>query len=85
VVCLNDKQKKNSKLEVYSFKHTGVIHDSYVNKIGGATIPDIYAPVEKAFSFKTCLGGGSNLNNEKNAYQNGEKQVDLDEEESPSR
>ena len=34
ILCLNDKFKKNSKIEVYSLKYTEVIHDSYLDKSG---------------------------------------------------
>ncbi len=54
VLCLNDKYRRNSKLEVYSFRRTGVVRDSYVMKSNSFLLPD--APILRTFSFKGCLG-----------------------------
>lgn len=54
VLCLNDKYRRNSKLEVYSFRQTGVVRDSYVMKGGSFFFPE--APIFRTFSFSGCLG-----------------------------
>eukprot|EP00347_Sterkiella_histriomuscorum_P007307 403349456 len=69
LLCLNDKYKKNSKLEVYSFRQTAVVRDSYVIKAATSfTLPE--APILRAFSFSGCLGqkfiGPSNISSASN-------------------
>lgn len=59
VLCLNDKAKRTSKLELYAFKSTGVVRDSYVIK---SRVPDIDQPIlPRSYSFSGCLGSRSSL------------------------
>lgn len=58
ILSLNEKLKRTSKLEVYSFRHTGAMNESYANRTGGLQVPDTFNPI-KPFSFSGCLGSTS--------------------------
>ena len=59
VISLNDKYKRNSKLEVYSFKQTGIVRDSIVIK-GGSMLLGENSSL-KTFSLNGCLGRPTGL------------------------
>ena len=55
VMCLNDKSKRSSKLEIYAFKSTSLVRDSYFMKTG--RLPEIdHVPFTRRYSFQGCLG-----------------------------
>ena len=53
VLALNEKQKKHAKIEVYSFRQTGIVRDSYIIK-NGLSIESQHS-VKRSYGWQSCL------------------------------
>lgn len=58
VICLNEKSKKNSKLEIYNFRSIDVVKDSFVIESNKSKEVDL--PFDRSYSFG-CLGRSPHL------------------------